>query len=250
MMIDPATCPVAAVNWYQQQPLSYSSSCQLYVLCFSINRLIRCPCHLGCLAVNYYGHCYLTLLLLPKMIESGQQARIVNVASSAEQYGTLDFLDPKGKTLVNAGIQGYARSKLMLLMFTFELQRRLKLLRAEVDAFAVHPGLVITTMFIKVDFRYVAATLIYLWGLIIGTPPGTGARSTIYAAADPRLTGKGGQYIGPHYSFNRFHTAHRKPWNRRAYDVNAWQNVWTMTLETLREVTGQDVPNFAPGGVK
>jgi len=60
--------------------------------------------------------------------------------SPAEQAGTLDFDDPKGVKLGTSGIKAYGRAKLMLLLFTYELQRRLRLAGAPVEAFPVHPG--------------------------------------------------------------------------------------------------------------
>jgi NAD(P)-dependent dehydrogenase (short-subunit alcohol dehydrogenase family) len=48
-------------------------------------------------AVNYLGHCLLTHLLLPHMIdtakEKGSNCRIVNVSSSAHLAGSIDFKD-------------------------------------------------------------------------------------------------------------------------------------------------------------
>jgi Dehydrogenases with different specificities (related to short-chain alcohol dehydrogenases) len=48
-------------------------------------------------AVNYLGHCLLTHLLLPRMIntakEKGSNRRIVNVSSCAHLAGSVNFKD-------------------------------------------------------------------------------------------------------------------------------------------------------------
>jgi NAD(P)-dependent dehydrogenase (short-subunit alcohol dehydrogenase family) len=48
-------------------------------------------------AVNYLGHCLLTHLLLPRMIdtakEKGSNCRIVNVSSCAHLAGSVNFKD-------------------------------------------------------------------------------------------------------------------------------------------------------------
>eukprot|EP00882_Tetradesmus_deserticola_P032803 GHRQ01037392.1.p1 GENE.GHRQ01037392.1~~GHRQ01037392.1.p1 ORF type:complete len:126 (-),score=42.75 GHRQ01037392.1:110-487(-) len=46
----------------------------------------------------------------------------------------------KGVARHSSGMPAYSRAKLSLLLFTFELQRRLRLAGAQVEAFAVHPG--------------------------------------------------------------------------------------------------------------
>jgi hypothetical protein len=73
-----------------------------------------------------------------------------------------------------------------------------------------------------------------------------GAASSIYAAAHPELSGKGGPYLGPSYVFNAFSWYARKPLNPRAYDVDAWRRLWDETEAVIEEVTGQQVPLTLP----
>jgi NAD(P)-dependent dehydrogenase (short-subunit alcohol dehydrogenase family) len=60
--------------------------------------------------------------------------------SQAEMFGSLDWSDMKGTARHSSGMPAYGRAKLSLLLFTLELQRRLRLAGAQVEAFAVHPG--------------------------------------------------------------------------------------------------------------
>ncbi len=46
----------------------------------------------------------------------------------------------QGSKLGTSGMPAYARSKLFQIMWSFELQRRLRLAGRDVDCFAVHPG--------------------------------------------------------------------------------------------------------------
>jgi NAD(P)-dependent dehydrogenase (short-subunit alcohol dehydrogenase family) len=58
----------------------------------------------------------------------------------AEMFASLDWNDMKGVHRHTSGLPIYGRAKLSLLLFTLELQRRLRLAGAQVEAFAVHPG--------------------------------------------------------------------------------------------------------------
>lgn len=73
-----------------------------------------------------------------------------------------------------------------------------------------------------------------------------GALSSIYAATHPELSGKGGRYIGPSYTFNAFCCYPRKPLNPRAADVDAWRRLWDETYAVIEDVTGQQVPRTLP----
>src|SRR6266480_4881819 len=87
-------------------------------------------------AVNYLAPCPLTNLLLDKL-KASSPARIVNVSSESHQSGyiTMDDLEfEKGYRLMRA----YGQSKLALVLFTYELARRLQ--GAGVTANCLHPG--------------------------------------------------------------------------------------------------------------
>lgn len=197
------------------------------------------------LALDYFGHAYLTLLLLEKMLSNGP-GRIINVCSQAEMFGSLDWSDMKGMSRQSSGMPAYGRAKLSLLLFTFELQRRLRLAGAQVEAFAVHPGLVNSRLFDKMSFRYPFALFTYTMSAIMGLTTQQGALSSIYAATHPELSGKGGRYIGPSNTFNAFCCYPRKPLNPRAADVDAWRRLWDETYAVIEDVTGQQMPRTLP----
>src|SRR5690606_34949343 len=72
-------------------------------------------------AVNYLAGYLLTRLLLPRLRASAP-ARIVNIASVAQQ--PIDFDDPMLESRYSDG-RGYATSKLAQIMFTVDLAREL-----------------------------------------------------------------------------------------------------------------------------
>lgn len=97
-------------------------------------------------AVNYLAPFALTLGLLPKLRESGG-ARIVNVASDVvRQFARIDFEDPQA-TRRYGMVRAYKQSKLALVLFTFELARRLR--GTGVTANCLHPGNVETNMTVR-----------------------------------------------------------------------------------------------------
>jgi len=91
-------------------------------------------------ATNHLGYFLFTNLLLDKL-KTAPKARIINVASSAQQMGKLNFDDlhlKNGYTPMKA----YAQSKLANIVFTYELAKRLK--NTNITTNCVHPGVVRT----------------------------------------------------------------------------------------------------------
>jgi NAD(P)-dependent dehydrogenase (short-subunit alcohol dehydrogenase family) len=90
-------------------------------------------------AVNYLSHYLLTRLLLPLITET-PSARIVNVASGAQQ--PIDFDDVMLEQNYSDG-RGYAQSKLAQILFTIDLARELE--SAGVKVNALHPATMMNT---------------------------------------------------------------------------------------------------------
>ncbi len=102
------------------------------------------------LAVNYLGPFLLTHELLD-LLKSSAPSRIINVSSGLAKDGKVDlddlqsekdFAGTKAYSRVRAPV--YANTKLMLMMFTYELARRLKGTR--VTANVLMPGFVATNL--------------------------------------------------------------------------------------------------------
>lgn len=94
------------------------------------------------LAVNYLSHFLLTNLLLGPLAAS-PSARVVCLSSKAHREVRLDFDNLQGERHYDR-LEAYSRSKLAILLFTYELSRRMG--GSSLTANAVHPGVVATSL--------------------------------------------------------------------------------------------------------
>jgi NAD(P)-dependent dehydrogenase (short-subunit alcohol dehydrogenase family) len=94
-------------------------------------------------ATNYLGAFALTGTLLP-FARDEAPARIVNVGSMGHRLAKLDFDDLNWERTPYNQWKGYARSKLALLSFTMELNRRLQQRGRRIIALGAHPGFAAT----------------------------------------------------------------------------------------------------------
>ncbi|CAM6089226.1 unnamed protein product [Calypogeia fissa] len=154
------------------------------------------------MASNYLGPYFLTRQLLP-MLHQSPHARIVNVSSFTHRcVGNLDIGE---KQLAQGSMQSswkgdwyriaqiYETTKLCLVLFTYELHRRLSETTAfpKVSVLAADPGIVKTNIMRELPswLEWFAHFVLRLVGLLQG--PSTGANAVIDAALAPKgLSGK------------------------------------------------------------
>lgn len=89
-------------------------------------------------AKNYLAHFALTAKLFPLM-EVTPDSRIIFQSSIEHEKGVLDFFDLNA-TLFYSSSKAYAQSKLAILIFARELDRRLRLTQLNVKSIPVHGG--------------------------------------------------------------------------------------------------------------
>jgi NAD(P)-dependent dehydrogenase (short-subunit alcohol dehydrogenase family) len=152
--------------------------------------------------VNYLAPFLLTNLLLEELQQS-EQGRIINLSSSVYALGRFDPHNLQSEKRFSV-LGTYAATKLFVLMFTEELASRLA--ATAVTANAVHPGIVRTRMMLNAPgvFRLVS----YL-SLPFSISPVEGARTSVYLASSPDVTGVSGQLFTkskPTAVKNRFDT--------------------------------------------
>jgi NAD(P)-dependent dehydrogenase (short-subunit alcohol dehydrogenase family) len=146
------------------------------------------------LATNHLGPFALTGLLLDRLADG---ARIVTVSSIGHLDGAVDFDDPQSERSYDPD-RAYGQSKLANLLFTYELDRRLRAAGSTMAALACHPGVVYTDLFTHRSrpqqfLLSPSMRIINFWAV---QNVRMGALPTLRAATDP--SARGGQYFGPH----------------------------------------------------
>lgn len=162
-------------------------------------------------ALNHLAYFLLTNLLLDAL-EAGAPSRIVNVSSAAHVGARLDFAN-----LQVSGWEGYKRSKLANLLFTYELARRLE--RSAITVNALHPGLVASS------FGANNGPLYRLFKPLINCVSISnerGAQTSIYLASSPDVEGVTGRYFVRKREERSFRTS---------YDTQAAARLWSVSAE-------------------
>ena len=146
------------------------------------------------LGTNYLGHYALTAQLLP-LLRDAPAPRVVNLSSLAHQQGRIDFDDLQGEHRYRAW-KAYSQSKLAMLMFALELQRRSDAHGWGLMSNAAHPGYARTEL---IPNGPGAKGL--LWNIstllqpVMSQSAAAGALPSLYAATSPDAGPAG--YYGP-----------------------------------------------------
>ena len=146
--------------------------------------------HIG---VNHLGHFALTVRLLP-LLRVTAGSRIVSMSSVMARVGHVDLGDLLWQRRPYDRWQAYSQSKLANLLFTFELDRRLRAEGAATAALAAHPGGSRTGLGNSGDSW--SNRLLPAWKLFAQSA-GTGALPFVRAATDPAA--QPGEYYGPQF---------------------------------------------------
>jgi NAD(P)-dependent dehydrogenase (short-subunit alcohol dehydrogenase family) len=173
-------------------------------------------------ALNHMGYFLLTKLLLD-LLKASAPARIVNVSSGAHHGGMLDFDDLQRQNGYS-GMGVYRESKMMNILFTNELARRLEGTAVTVNA--LHPGFV-RTNFGKRNNHLMMRLLIPVVQLF-AINEDAGAATQIYLATSPEVEGVTGKY------FEKCKMASTHPF---AQDKAAQKKLWEVSEAALVPLT-------------
>jgi NAD(P)-dependent dehydrogenase (short-subunit alcohol dehydrogenase family) len=140
------------------------------------------------LTVNHLSAFLLTHLLL-ETLRASAPARVVNVASTSHRGARIDFEDLEGERKYR-GMRAYGQSKLAMILFTYELARRLEGTGVTVNA--LHPGFVATNIG-QNNSRLIKLVSPLL--KLIARRPEEGAQTSIHLATSPEVEGVTGKYF-------------------------------------------------------
>ena len=140
-------------------------------------------------AVNHMAYFVVTDVLLPNL-KATPGARIVSTASMAHSSGKIDFDDLQMRKSYST-FRAYGTSKLMNILFTRELARRLE--GSGVTANCLHPGGV-ATRFGSNNSGLLAAIFKVAISLV-GISPEKGAQTIIHLASSPDVATISGKYF-------------------------------------------------------
>jgi retinol dehydrogenase-13 len=134
------------------------------------------------LQVNHLSPMLLTLELIPLLLKTAG-SRIINTSSGAHRRDILNLDDLEFKKSRYDGVFSYSQSKLLNILFSLELKKRLA--DFDITINTVNPGYVKTSLFDKMGVRD--------WN---GVPSSRlGEQSALYAALSPEMAGISGKYI-------------------------------------------------------
>ncbi len=146
--------------------------------------------------VNHLGHFALTGLLLPLLLKT-PAARVVNVSSGVHMWGDLNLKAARSAEGYSPR-KAYSQSKLANLLFTYELQRRLEHVHADVISVGCHPGWAATNLQAvgpRMSGSRFRERVSEIANSLLAQTAAMGALPTLYAATAPGL--RGGEYVGP-----------------------------------------------------
>jgi NAD(P)-dependent dehydrogenase (short-subunit alcohol dehydrogenase family) len=191
------------------------------------------------MGTNHLGHFLLTELLFDA-ISKGSNPRIVNVSSSAHRLGKLKTGDINELNVSKENYSPwtvYGNSKLVNLLFTNELVRRLKLAKSNITVAVAHPG------YANTNLQLVAATkrsgirksvelaVTKFMNIILGQSAANGALPQIAACTWVDI--QSGDYLGPRGLFESRGKPKKVKMNKSAQDIELAKRVWRTSEELL-----------------
>jgi NAD(P)-dependent dehydrogenase (short-subunit alcohol dehydrogenase family) len=173
------------------------------------------------IALNHLSYFVLTQELLDVLKRTAAQTgdgRVINVSSDAHK--AINKLDiDRLPTTQQAGFVAYGSSKLMNVLFTYELANRLQ--GTNITANALHPGFV-RTGFGKNNGGII--TMIFSALQIFALTPEQGAATSLHLATSPTVKGITGKYWAKEKAVQS---------NAYSYDKAAQQRLWQVSEQMV-----------------
>ncbi len=184
------------------------------------------------LATNHFGPFLLTGLLLPQLVAS-EDGRVVAVSSQFHRYARSAPLgDPRRQQGRYSKWPAYAQTKLANLLFTYELERRLRTAGLPVRALASHPGFAGTHLAANGQYGRSSGGIASILDAAIkavSQSAAAGAWPTLMAATADL---PGGTYCGPSGLQEMSGAPQVVTSSKRSYDEDAQRRLWQLSEQT------------------
>jgi NAD(P)-dependent dehydrogenase (short-subunit alcohol dehydrogenase family) len=186
------------------------------------------------LGTNHLGHFLWTARVLPAVLAAAP-ARIVNVSSRGHVRGDIGWDDPHYRSRAYDKWEAYGQSKTANILFTIELDRRLR--DRGVRAYALHPGVIMTELsrhLVPADLDTLASRMPA--GALTTKSVEAGAATSVWAATAAELADVGGVYLedcgiaGP-----ATETPPTRGYAAYAMDPEAARRLWAWSEEQVGE---------------
>jgi NAD(P)-dependent dehydrogenase (short-subunit alcohol dehydrogenase family) len=188
---------------------------------------------------NFLGHFALTGRLLP-LLRRGKRARVVNLSSIVHRLQAAIHFDDLQWRRSYKPWQAYAQSKLAMILFAFELQRRSDTFGWGLVSNAAHPGWAITDLqssgprMGRGGKPSLSERIGSLLEPYLAQSAADGALASLFAATSPDA--KSGGYYGPQGAFELKGAVGEAKIGRQARDAAVAGRLWRIA-ETLTSVT-------------
>lgn len=142
------------------------------------------------LGINFLGPFALTNLIFERV-----RSKIINVGSDAHRSATIAFDDPHLRTRKWSAFPAYGRSKLAVMLWGLELDRRLREAGSPVTSYLTHPGWVASNLSNVSDKVVMAAfhSVVKAVAGVLANDLDAGAAPTLYCITEPIPPGS---YVG------------------------------------------------------
>jgi len=179
---------------------------------------------------NHLGHFALVSHLLPSL-EASEQGRVVHLGSISHRWVRLDLDDPMMVSSYSGAV-AYARSKLAVMTFGFDLDRRLRASGSSVSSVVAHPGFSLESLSDPrppvVRPRRPPAVLTSMLHTV-SQGKEVGAEPLVHALVGADVAG--GEYWGPSGWFQLTGAPARVPAKRHARDESGAARLWQISCE-------------------
>jgi len=170
------------------------------------------------LAVNFLGPFLLTRELLP-LLKRSTPSRVINLSSGLHARATIDFDDIQNERNYK-GMRAYESTKLMLLMYTYELARRLE--GTGVTANVVLPGFVATNL--GANMGGLRNRIMFKLVRPFQINAEKGAETSVYVATSPELESVTGRC---------FAKSQERLSSKESYDESVQKKLWDVAESLL-----------------